>query len=386
MEKMDNLDLKNVRDQIDAIDQQMVELFSRRMELAGQTGLYKKERGLPLTDPARERAKLKTVSAMAGEKMSRYIAQLYSMMFNLSKAYEAELINEGNEIGDAINNALDSTAKEFPDFCTVACQGVEGAYSQIACSRLFQFPEIVYYKTWEEVFTAIEEGKCRYGVLPIENSTAGSVYGVYDLMKKHKFSIVRAVRLKVDHCLVAKKGVAMGDIREVISHEQAISQCAGFIKSLGNVKVTVCANTAMAARTVAESGRSDIAALSSRDCARLYGLDILDEGVQDQGDNYTRFICISKNLEIYPGADKTSIMLIAAHQPGALYKILSRFYALGINLTKLESRPIPNRSFEFMFYFDIEKSVYSPDFIKMIGELGELSDRYEYLGSYSEVI
>jgi len=256
----------------------------------------------------------------------------------------------------------------------------------MACDKLFTTPNILYFKTFDAVFTAIEKGFCQYGVLPIENSTAGSVNQVYDLMMKHNFSVVRSVRVKIDHSLLAPEGVALTDIREIVSHEQAINQCGEFIKSLGNVKITVCENTAEAARLVAQSSRRDLAALSSANCAAIYGLQCLGEAVQDKGSNFTRFICISKELEIYPGADKTSIMAVTAHKPGALYKLLSRFYASGVNLTKLESRPLPDRNFEFMFYFDLEKSIYSEEFVQLLGELDEMSERFEYLGSYTEVV
>jgi chorismate mutase/prephenate dehydratase len=205
-------------------------------------------------------------------------------------------------------------------------------------------------------------------------------------MMKYDFSIVRSTRVKGDHCLLANKGAAIGDIKEIYSHEQALAQCAEYIKSLGNVKVTACENTAEAARLVFESGRRDIAALSSRECADIYGLDCLKESVQDQGSNYTRFICISKELEIYPGADKTSVMMTLPHRPGSLYMALSRFYALGINLIKLESRPIPNRDFEFMFYFDLETSVYSEEFIEIFNDIDSLCLSMKYLGSYSEIV
>jgi chorismate mutase/prephenate dehydratase len=145
-------------------------------------------------------------------------------------------------------------------------------------------------------------------------------------------------------------------------------------------------NTALAARMVAETDRGDAAALSSRYCAELYGLEILAESVQDQGNNYTRFITISKELEIYPGADKTSIMMGVPHKPGSLYRILSRFYALGINLIKLESRPIPDRDFEFMFYFDLDTPVYSPQFAQLMNELNAVCEEFRYLGSYSEAV
>ena len=197
---------------------------------------------------------------------------------------------------------------------------------------------------------------------------------------------MKSVRLKVDHNLLAKKGTRLEEIREIYSHEQAINQSTEFIKSLGDVKATVCANTAIAAQMTAQSERKDVGALSSRACAELYGLDCLASSVQDKGNNYTRFICISKQPEIYPGADKTSIMMILPHRPGSLYKVLARFYSLNINLIKLESRPLPDRDFEFMFYFDLETSIYSPKFAELMAELDGLCEEFKYLGSYSEVI
>ena len=232
----------------------------------------------------------------------------------------------------------------------------------------------------------MESGICRFGVLPIENSTAGSVYKIYDLMMAHNFSIVRSVRLKIAHSLLAPDGVKTADIREIYSHEQAINQCAAFLKSMEHVKIHICENTAVAAKTVAESGRKDVAALSSHACAALYGLQELASSVHDNGNNYTRFICISKNLEIYPGADKTSIMMVTSNKPGSLYKVLSRFYALGINLIKLESRPIPERDFEWMFYFDLDSQVYSDQFVRLLCELEGLCEKFKYLGSYSEIV
>ena len=223
-------------------------------------------------------------------------------------------------------------------------------------------------------------------MLPVENSTAGTVNKVYDLMMRHDFHIVRTLRLKVDHNLLAKPGTRVGDVRDVYSHAQAIRQCSDFLDGLGDVNVHVVENTAVAAKMVAESDRTDVAALSSRICADLYGLDLLSRSVQNSSSNYTRFACIARDLEIYPGADHTSIMMVLPHQAGSLYKVLARFYALGINLLKLESRPIPDRDFEFMFYFDLDTSVYSPEFIQLMGELQSISEEFKYLGSYSEVI
>ncbi len=380
------MELQTIRKDIDEIDRQIVDLFSKRMQECGKVADYKKEHHLNVTDQGRERAKLNDVLAMAPPEFKKDLFSLYSLIFDLSKAYQTRLIGGESELGTRIRKALDETEKEFPDFPVVACQGVEGANSQIACERLFTSPTILYFKSFDAVFSAIEQGLCRYGILPIENSTAGSVNQVYDLMMRHKFSIVRSVRLKVGHCLLAKPGTKLGDIREIFSHDQAISQCSEFLGALKDVKVTVCGNTAVAARMVAESDRNDIAAISSFNCCEIYGLECLKEGIQDNDNNFTRFICISKNLEIFPGADRTSIMAVTEHKPGALYKLLSHFYALGMNLTKLESRPLPDRNFEFMFYFDLEKSVYAPDFVQTIVDISRTCERFEYLGSYSEVV
>ncbi|MBP3411962.1 MAG: chorismate mutase [Oscillospiraceae bacterium] len=370
------------RKEIDQIDDEIVRLFQQRMDVAAKIAAYKKENGLPILQPARERAKLAEVSQKSREDMQSYMRVLYSLLFELSRTYQ----EKGNrtELYRKIEAAIENTPRLFPQCATVACQGVEGAYSQLACEKLFKNPQIQYFRNFEGVFSAIEAGFCQYGILPIENSTAGSVKRVYDLMVKHNFSIVRSTRMKVDHCLLAKADHE--EIKEIFSHEQAIAQSATFLKSLGNVKVTVCENTAIAAQTVAMSERKDVAALSSRMCAELYGLKILKSGVQDEGNNHTRFLCISKNTEIYPGADKTSIMLILPHKPGALYKVLARLYALGINLLKLESRPLPERDFEFMFYLDLETSVYSEEFVQLMCEIGGICEEFKYLGSYSEVV
>ena len=376
------MELKDYRDQIDQIDDEIVRLFQQRMDVAAQIAAYKKEHDLPIMQASREREKLADLSGKTREELQSYLRVLYSLLFELSRTYQAR--GSRTELYERIADAIENTPKLFPRSASVACQGVEGAYSQLACERLFAAPNIQYFRSFEGVFSAIEAGFCRYGILPIENSTAGSVKRVYDLMVSHNFSIVRSVRLKVDHCLLAKPGST--EIHEVFSHEQAISQCAEFLKTLGDIKITRCENTAVAAQTVAASERQDVAALSSRFCAELYGLDILRSGVQDVGNNHTRFICISKQPEIYPGADRTTLMLVLPHKPGSLYKVLARLYALGINLLKLESRPLPDRDFEFLFYLDLETSVYSDEFVQLMCDIGSFCEEFKYLGSYSEVI
>ena len=380
------MDLKELRGQIDAIDDQLVELFAKRMDIAAAIGDYKKANNLPVFVPAREREKLKDVAEKAGPEMANYTRVLYSMLFELSRSYQSKRNEVLSALYQQIHNAIENTPKLFPTAPMVACQGVEGAYAQIACEKIFQNPFIMYFKNFDGVFSAIEKGLCQYGILPIENSTAGSVKKVYDLMIHHKFSIVRTFRLKIDHNLLANPGADLTTIKEIYSHEQAINQCSAFLAKLPSVKIIPVENTAVAAQMVASSGRTDVAAISSRSCMELYGLITVASSIQDEGNNRTRFICISKNLEIYPGSDKTSIMMILNHRPGALYRVLARLYALGINVTKLESRPLPDRDFEFMFYFDLETSIYSEEFVQLICELDELCEDFTYLGSYCEVV
>ena len=380
------MDLNELRNEINTIDDEILKLFLRRMDVAEQVADYKREHNLPIYQPQREREILKTVAEKAGDEMGGYARVLFSMLMELSKSNQNRRISPRLELHQKIADAIEHTPRLFPRAPMVACQGLEGANSQIACEKIFQNPCILYFKSFEGVFSAIEQGLCQYGILPIENSTAGSVKKVYDLMIHHKFSIIRTFRLKVDHNLLAKPGTSLTDIKEVYSHEQALNQCCGFLEKLPGVKVIAVENTAVAARMVAESGRSDVAAIASRSCAELYGLHNLASSIQDKDNNRTRFICISKNLEIYPGADKTSIMLTLPHRPGALYRVLARLYALGINVTKLESRPIPDRDFEFMFYFDLDTSIYSEEFVQLMCDLDELSEQMRYLGSYSEVV
>jgi len=380
------MELNELRNEIDRIDDGLVKLFTQRMDVAARIADVKKEKGMPIFVPTREREKLTDVAQKAGPEMANYSRVLYSMLFELSRSHQNKISRKTSPLYREITQAIDGTPQLFPPSPMVACQGVEGAYSQIACEKLFKSPFIMYFKNFEGVFNAIDQGLCQYGILPLENSTAGSVKKVYDLMIKHSFSIVRTFRLKIDHNLLANPGAKISEIKEIYSHEQAIHQCSAFLQSLTGVTVIPVANTAIAAEMVSKSGRSDVAAISSRNCMELYNLDCLSASIQDIGNNHTRFICISKNLEIYPGSDRTSIMMVLPHRPGSLYKFLARLYALGINVTKLESRPIPDRDFEFMFYFDLETSIYSEEFVQLMCELDGLCEEFKYLGSYREIV
>ena len=380
------MDINELREQIDEIDRKIVELYGRRMETASAIGLYKREHNLPVLDSERERNLLNKVAEQAGEDNEQGIRALYHLLMDHSRMRQEMDGHPESRLGQQIRNIVAAMPAVFPEKAVIACQGVEGAYSQLACERMIRYPSIMYCRTFENVFGAIESGLCRYGILPIENSLAGSVNSVYDLMIQHHCYIVRSVRIKIDHTLLAMPGTQMEEIREIYSHEQAIQQCSAFLSRHKEWHVNVCTNTAAAARMVAESGRRDAAAISSGHCAALYGLECLSSDIQNNSNNHTRFICISKKPEIYPGADHTSLMLVLPNHPGSLYQLLSRFNALDINLIKLESRPLPGRDFEFMFYFDLEASVGSPTFSRLIEELDIALNQFSYLGSYSEIV
>ncbi|MBQ3482671.1 MAG: chorismate mutase [Clostridia bacterium] len=377
--------LADSRAAIDRIDRELVKLFCERMQVSADVAEYKRSVGMPVTDAARERALLAKVSELAGTEMEENVRTLYATILAISKAYQHERLNTSSKLEHKISTAVKETSPIFPARAKVACQGVEGAYSLKAAEKLFSCPEVRFYKTFGDVFDAIDRGECRYGVLPIENSTAGSVTQIYDLMSNHRFYIVRALRLKVDHCLLAKPGTKRADITEIVSHQQALSQCAGYIAQLSGVKATPFPNTAKAAE-FAKSAPAGVAAIASRDCASLYGLEVLDTDIQDNANNYTRFICISKTPEIYPGADKTSIILTVPHKPGSLSRLLTQIDAMHINLTKLESRPIPGHDFEFLFYFDLESPIESPALLRLLGELESSSETFRYLGTYREML
>ena len=379
------MDMTQLRDEINQIDEELVKLFSKRMQVAKEIGQYKQENNLPVYDPERERQVLVRQASKVEPALQMSVRLLYNTLFDISRNYQQQLAEDECGFMAKLKAAMEKTPKTFPKQAKVACQGVEGAYSQQACDRLFSLPEIMYFRNFEGGFQAIESGVCQYGVLPIENSANGSVTQVYDLMRSHQFHIVRSIKMKVNHRLLANPGVKLEDIKEVVSHQQALGQCSIFLKKLPNVKITMCENTAIAAKMVHESGRKDIAAISSLGCDQLYNLDVIEENIANSDSNFTRFICIARDMEIYPGSNRTSLMLNLPHKPGSLYNQIARFAAHGLNLTKLESRPIPGTDFEFRFYFDLEADPADEDVAQLLSDLITHQEGYTYLGSYQEI-
>ncbi len=375
--------IEDLRKEIDAIDNQLIELFEKRMKTAKSIADVKIKEGLSVTNKERERAIINNLTEKVSPDLSVYTKILYNTLFDISKSYQNKFINQSSDIAEKISYALENTPKMLPQSATIACQGTEGAYSQQACEKLFYNPSIMYFNNFRGVFDAVNLGMCKYGILPVENSVYGSVTQVIDLMSEYDFYIVKSAKIQVNHALLKKKGTK--EIKEIFSHNQAIGQCDKYLKSLKNVKITICDNTAEAAKLVADSDRDDIAAIASPVCAELYNLEIDNAKINNSENNYTRFILISKNMEIYPGADKISFIISASHKPGSLYNLISKFAAVGINLTKIESRPIPGKDFEFMFYFEMSVSVYSEDLVSLLTEFENAPEQFNYLGSYTEI-
>ena len=378
------MELSEIRAKIDAVDDQLLDLFLQRMDLSEEVAAYKNEHHLPILNKERERAILAKVTEKSGEK-ERYAYHLFSTLFELARSRQAELIDAPTRVGAQIKAALADMNEVFPQTGLVACQGVEGANSQVACDRLLPRGNIVYVKTFQAVVSAVESGLCKFGVLPIENSSNGSVRAVYELLQDHNLSIVRSTRLCIRHELLALPGVKMGDITEIYSHEQAIGQCSKFLNSLNGVRVIPCDNTAAAAKMVAERGDRHVAAISSHPCAALYGLETVSDEIQDSDNNYTRFICVTKDPVIYAGANRISLIIACDNKPGALYEILSKLAALGINMTKLESCPVTGRNFEFIFFLELEASVQAPGVLPMLEELERSCEGFHFLGNYAEI-
>lgn len=377
------MDLNETRERIDSIDNELIKLFKDRMDAVCDVARYKKENGLPIYNGQREREVINKVVAELPEELALYAKVLYNTLFSVSRGYQTKMIDGESEIVDKIKKALATTDNMFPKSAVVACQGTEGAYSQKACEKLFVNPSVMYFDTFKGVLDAVSMGMCRYGILPLENSVHGTVTEVYDLLSSYDFSIVKVAKIQINHVLAAKKKDIK--IKEICSHRQAIGQCDKYLKTLSGVTVTQYDNTAMAAEMVANSDRDDLACICSKECAQIYGLHIINDNIIDSDNNYTRFICISKTPEIYPGADKISFVITLPHTAGSLYAVMSKFAAAGINLTKIESRPIAGRDFEFEFYFEVEASVYSEELYAVLSEMENSEEKFKFFGCYREV-
>ena len=379
------LDLEKIRGEINAIDDEIVRLYEKRLSLCDEVAESKRQTGKAVLDRSREDRIIERLTQGMNDNNARAVSGMYKRIFEISRARQSAILYS---VGDFYKQLLSklSERKPFPESASVACQGVEGSYSSIACKTLFKEPQALYFESFESVFKAVDSGLCKYGILPFENSIYGSVSEVYELLSRFDGYVVRSVKLPIHHALLTKKGVKMGDIKEIYSHRQAIGQCSGFLNEKKGVKVVVCENTAMAARMVAESDRSDIAAICSESCVEKYGLEMLERDIQNASVNYTMFYCIAKEAEVYPEVTKTAFMFDIVNEAGSLEGVLSRFSMAGINLTKIESRPIPGKDFQFMFYAEADTEGLSEKLLKLFTQLENELVFFKFIGAYTEII
>ena len=379
------MELEEIRKRINELNDEMLALFIERMHLSEAVADYKQEHHLPILDKTRERQILADMIAKGGAEYETYVYQFFSTLMNLSKARQSERMADKSAVRDVVLKMIEKEEPLFPKSGMIACQGVEGSNSQEACDRLFPHGSIMYVNTFEAVFQAVQSGLCKFGVVPIENSSNGSVRAVYSLLQKYHFYIVRSTRQWIHHTLLVKPGTKLSDVKTVYSHQQAIGQCSQYLEKMKGVSVVPCGNTAIAAKNVAENMGKDCAAIASPRCAEIYGLEILDDSIQDSDNNYTRFICVSKDPLRFEGADHISLIVSCANTPGSLYEMLSKPASLGINMIKLESCPIPGRNFEFVFFVELEASVKEPAVLPMLQDLERNCPEVWFLGNYSEI-
>lgn len=367
--------LDELRKQIDEIDSAILGLFLRRMECAKQVAEVKRNSGSGIYHEGREQEILDGVSRRAGEYGGQ-ARVLYSSLMTMSREVQHAALGSGSALRAAVKGACRSPQKPR----IVACLGRKGSYSHEATALLYPEAKPLFFPEFPSIFAAVEHGDADLGVLPVENSSAGSVGEVYDLILKYRFSIAAAVSLSVRHCLASKE-TEPARVRIVCSHPQAIRQCAGYLAARG-FSAEECSSTAeAAARAARETGT---AALCSEHAAEEFGLNILERDVQDMTGNRTRFISIGRALTIPPDANKISLCFSVPHRTGTLYGVLARFAAAGLNLTKIESRPIPGRNFEYDFYLDFSGNIADPKTLDLLCALSEELSRFSFLGNYAE--
>ncbi len=376
------MDLLSLRNEIDGIDEELLPLLLKRLEVSKQVAQYKIENSVPVLNQERENEILDWVVKNSGE-YAQTVKTVFISAMDASRALQHRLIGGGSELRESVENAL-RCKKLSSDGKLIACQGVDGAYSAQAARKLFPDCEIDFHRHFEDVFEAVNTGRALYGIIPVENSTAGSVHESYDLIMKYRFYIVGAYDLRISHCIAAKENVSFDEVEEVYSHPQALRQCGNFITNFGLTGVN-SNNTAIAAKYVSESEKNNIACICSESAAKKYNLKILKKDIQNVTKNTTRFIVISKKLVIDNSADKISLIFSAPHKTGSLYRVLGRFSMSGLNLTKLESRPVANGKFDYLFYADVEGNVYDEETLDLLCALHDELEEFKFLGNYKEI-
>lgn len=375
-------ELDNIRKDIDTIDAQLLQLLKQRLDLAVDVAKIKVINKEPVLNTQREEDILSMVASRSGG-YAHGMQTIFSAIMDVSKHIQEQWIGGNEEMRLAIYKATKRNEIKNP---RVVAQGTTGAFSDMAIDALYNnTPGVTrfYVKSFEDIFIQVANGDADYGIIPVENSTAGSVHESYDLILKHKLSISKTLELQINHCLLAPHGVKIEDIKTVYSHPQALSQCADYIKNHG-FQTETYSNTAIAARDIAKSERCDVATIASEAAAKTFGLNILARNIQSSTVNTTRFVVLTKQMEIAPNADKISLIFALPHTTGSLYRTLSKFSMAGLNLTKLESRPIADSDFQYYFYLDFNGTVRDEHTKNFICSLQDELPHFTFLGNYHE--
>ncbi|MCD8375476.1 MAG: chorismate mutase [Oscillospiraceae bacterium] len=374
-------ELTQLREEIDAIDRQIAALLQQRMDVTGRVGQYKMRHGMKVLDVERERQVLAAKTELSDDPaVQSALVTLFEAIMAISRRQQHQMVREDSPDYDAYLAAR-AAARMPLERPRVLYQGEPGAYADQAAEDFFG-PELPRNRvdTWEEIFQALQNGLADYGVVPIENSSTGSILQVYDLLARYGAYIVGEQTVRVSHCLLAPPGASLEGLKDVYSHEQGLSQCAPFLKEHPDWGRHAMLNTAAAAKYVSETGDKTKAAIGSRRCAGLYGLESLAEDVNFNKNNFTRFVVVSPVLEKRPGADKISVQFTLPHHSGTLHQIMSVFAVAGLNMVKLESRPIPGKSWEYLFFADFTGNL--DELGGIVRELTQIATRLHILGNY----
>lgn len=377
-------DLNTLRQEIDHIDRQMVELFRQRMDVTRRVGEYKAANHMAVLDQERERQVLRNKGELAGDALRPAVITLYQTIMALSRRQQRDLLGERAD-NPGLRRYLDARAavRQPVEHPRVVYQGVPGAYSEQACINFFgSGVRSEGLEQFEDCFKAVREGRADYAVVPIENSSTGAIRQIYDLLTHYECSMVGETTVKVEHCLMAPKGATLDTITHVYSHEQGLFQCEQYLNTHPNWHQVPQADTAGSARMVAATGDITKAAICSARAAHLYGLEILARAINHNSHNTTRFVVVSPNMELREGADKISTVFLLPHEAGSLHEILTIFAVHGLNMVKLESRPVPEHSWEYMFFLEFNGHLDEAVTADVLHELAQTTGDFRVLGNF----
>ncbi len=374
------MDLSVLREQLDGIDRQIVELYEKRMEVCAQVAEYKIETGRKVFDKVRENEKLQAVKAMTHNEFNGHgVTELFEQIMSMSRKLQYQMLAEKGSVGRLPFIGVDSLEK---DRARVVFQGAEGAYSQMAMEKYFGTGVNSFHvDTFRDAMSAIDEGSADFAVLPIENSTAGIVSEIYDLLVEFENYIVGEQILQIEHCLLAVPGTDISEIETVYSHPQSLMQSARYLNSHAWQQISM-QNNAFAARKVSEEKKKNQAAIASELAGRIYGLEVLKKGINQSSTNSTRFIIVTNQKIFRKDAGKVSICFEVPHESGSLYHMLSHFIYNNLNMTKIESRPIEERNWEYRFFIDFEGNLADSAVKNALRGLREECRSMKILGNY----